>query len=168
MAMKVCQFYQELGLEMLGNDFFIEIFDKITKNRLFTVDFFIFQPKLFSYMDLIAKILIGLVAIEHCYILWLEMFVWTTRGPKVFRGLPKDLFVPTKALAANQGLYNGFLAAGLFWSLLIQDHAWSIYVAIFFLSCVTIAGIYGGMTAGKRIFYVQAVPAILALIAVHL
>ena len=119
-------------------------------------------------MDLIAKILIGLVAIEHCYILWLEMFVWTTRGPKVFKGLPKDLFVPTKALAANQGLYNGFLAAGLFWSLFIQNHAWSIYVAVFFLSCVIIAGIYGGMTAGKRIFYVQAVPAILALIAVHL
>jgi putative membrane protein len=119
-------------------------------------------------MEIIAKILIGIVAIEHCYILWLEMFVWTTRGPKVFKGLHRDLFVPTKALAANQGLYNGFLAAGLIWSLLIKDHAWSIYVAVFFLTCVTIAGIYGGITAGKRIFYVQAIPAILALIAVHL
>ena len=119
-------------------------------------------------MHLIAKILIGLVAIEHCYILWLEMFVWTTKGPKVFKSFPKDLFEPTKAMAANQGLYNGFLAAGLFWSLLIQDHSWSLYVAVFFLSCVIIAGIYGGITAGKRIFYVQAIPAILALIAVHL
>jgi putative membrane protein len=119
-------------------------------------------------MEILAKILVALVAIEHCYILWLEMFVWTTRGPKVFKSLPKDLFVPTKALAANQGLYNGFLAAGLFWSLLIQNHAWSFYVGIFFLCCVIVAGIYGGMTAGKRIFYVQAVPAILALIALHL
>lgn len=119
-------------------------------------------------MEIIAKILIGLVAIEHCYILWLEMFAWTTKAPKVFKGLKKELFEPTKALAANQGLYNGFLAAGLIWSLLIENHAWSIYVAVFFLSCVIIAGIYGGLTAGKRIFYVQAVPAILALIAVHL
>ena len=119
-------------------------------------------------MELLAEILIAVVAIEHCYILWLEMFGWTTRGPKVFKSLPKDLFIPTKTLAANQGLYNGFLAAGLLWSLLIQDHAWSFYVAIFFLSCVIIAGIYGGMTVGKRIFYVQAVPAILALIAAHL
>jgi putative membrane protein len=126
-----------------------------------------FNPKLLK-MELLAEILIAVVAIEHCYILWLEMFGWTTRGPKVFKSLPKDLFIPTKTLAANQGLYNGFLAAGLLWSLLIQDHAWSFYVAIFFLSCVIIAGIYGGMTVGKRIFYVQAVPAILALIAAHL
>jgi putative membrane protein len=119
-------------------------------------------------MELIPKILIGIVAIEHCYILWLEMFAWTTKAPKVFRGLKKELFEPTKALAANQGLYNGFLAAGLFWSLLIENHQWSFYVSIFFLSCVAIAGIYGGLTAGKRIFYVQALPAILALIAVHL
>ena len=119
-------------------------------------------------MELLPKILVALVALEHCYILWLEMFVWTTRGPKVFKSLSKDLFVPTKALAANQGLYNGFLAAGLFWSLLIQDIVWADNVAIFFLSCVIVAGIYGGLTAGKRIFYVQAIPAILALIAVHL
>ena len=119
-------------------------------------------------MPLLAKILIALVAIEHCYILWLEMFAWTTKAPKVFKSLKRELFEPTKALAANQGLYNGFLAAGLLWSILIQDHAWSIYVAVFFLCCVIIAGIYGGITAGKRIFYVQAIPAILALIAVHL
>lgn len=119
-------------------------------------------------MELIAKILIGIVAIEHCYILWLEMFAWTTRGPKVFKGFPKDLFEPTKAMAANQGLYNGFLATGLFWSLLIENHQWSFYVAIFFLSCIIIAGIYGSLTAGKRIFFVQALPALLALIAVHL
>lgn len=119
-------------------------------------------------MVIIAKILIGLVAIEHCYILWFEMFAWTSKAPKIFRRLKKELFEPTKALAANQGFYNGFLAAGLFWSLLIKNHAWSLYVSVFFLSCVIIAGIYGGLTVGRRFFYVQAIPAILALIAVHL
>jgi len=118
-------------------------------------------------MNIIAKILIGLVAIEHFYILWLEMFAWTTKAPKIFKGLKKELFEQTKALAANQGLYNGFLAAGLIWSLLIENHAWSLYVSVFFLSCVIIAGIYGGLTAGRSIFYLQAIPAIFALIAVH-
>ncbi|AFK05218.1 protein of unknown function DUF1304 [Emticicia oligotrophica DSM 17448] len=119
-------------------------------------------------MVLLSKILIALIAIEHLYILWLEMFAWTTKAPQVFRGLKKELFEPTKALAANQGLYNGFLAAGLIWSLLIDNHLWSFYVAIFFLSCVAIAGIYGGLTAGKRIFYVQALPAIITLVIAHL
>ncbi|MVM32709.1 DUF1304 family protein [Spirosoma sp. HMF4905] len=114
-------------------------------------------------MKLIAEILIGVVAIEHIYILWLEMFAWTTRGRKTFRSLAPELFEPTKALAANQGLYNGFLAAGLIWSLLINDSAWRINVAIFFLGCVIVAGIYGALTAQKSIFFVQALPAILAL-----
>jgi putative membrane protein len=119
-------------------------------------------------MQLAAQILIGLVAFIHIYILWLEMFAWTTRGPKVFKTIPKDLFVPTKTLAANQGLYNGFLAAGLIWSLCINDHQWKFYVAIFFLSCVIIAGIYGAATASKRILYVQSIPALIALILLHL
>lgn len=114
----------------------------------------------------LAKILVGLVAVEHLYILWLEMFAWTTRGPKTFRSLPKHLFEPTKALAANQGLYNGFLSAGLIWSLLISDPVWSVHVAYFFLGCVIVAGIYGALTAQKSIFFVQALPAILALLAV--
>ncbi|MBD2705021.1 DUF1304 domain-containing protein [Spirosoma sp. BT702] len=116
-------------------------------------------------MKLLADVLIGLVAIEHIYILWLEMFAWTTRGRKTFRSFPPDLFEPTKSLAANQGLYNGFLAAGLIWSLLIQDVLWAQYVAYFFLGCVIVAGIFGALTAQKSIFYVQALPAILALIA---
>ncbi len=115
-------------------------------------------------MKLIAEILTAFVALEHLYILWLEMFAWTTRGPKVFRSFPKDLFEKTKSLAANQGLYNGFLSAGLIWSLLIQDPIWSINVACFFLGCVIVAGIYGALTAQKTIFYVQAVPAIIALV----
>lgn len=115
-------------------------------------------------MKLISQLLIGVVAIEHVYILWLEMFAWTTRGRKTFRSLRPELFEPTKALAANQGLYNGFLAAGLFWSLLISDARWSVNVACFFLGCVIVAGIYGALTAQRSIFFVQAVPAILALI----
>ena len=119
-------------------------------------------------MELLSKILIAFVAIEHIYILWLEMFAWTTRGRKVFRSIPKELFEPTKVFAANQGLYNGFLAAGLIWSLLIQDPEWSKNVALFFLGCVTVAGIYGAFSAQKSIFYVQALPAILAIIVLML
>lgn len=120
-------------------------------------------------MNIPAQILIGLVAAEHLYILWLEMFAWETRGKKVFKGaLREDLFKPTKTLAANQGLYNGFLAAGLIWALFISDHHWKLYVAVFFLTCVIIAGIYGAITASKKIFFVQALPALIALVAVHL
>ncbi len=114
-------------------------------------------------MEILSKILIALVAFEHIYILWLEMFAWTTRGKKVFRSIPKELFEPTKVFAANQGLYNGFLAAGLIWSLFIQDPEWSKNVAIFFLGCVTVAGIYGAISAQRSIFYVQALPAIITL-----
>jgi putative membrane protein len=117
-------------------------------------------------MKTIALILTGLVAVEHIYILWLEMFAWETRGRKVFRGALRDeLFKPTKVLAANQGLYNGFLAAGLIWSFLISDENWSKNVALFFLGCVAVAGLYGAATASKRILYVQALPAILAIAA---
>ncbi|HEY0611132.1 MAG TPA: DUF1304 domain-containing protein [Chitinophaga sp.] len=117
-------------------------------------------------MSLIAKIFVLLVAIEHLYILWIEMFAWTTAGRKTFRSFPDHLFEPTKALAANQGLYNGFLAAGLIWSLFIADISWAGNVAIFFLSCVIIAGIYGAATASKSIFVKQALPAIVALLLV--
>ncbi len=114
-------------------------------------------------MLILAKILIAFVAIEHLYILWLEMFAWTTRGKKTFKSLPEDLFEKTKALAANQGLYNGFLSAGLIWSLLITNVTWSFYVACYFLGCVIVAGIYGAFTAQKSIFYVQALPALVAM-----
>ena len=114
-------------------------------------------------MDLVIKILIGIIAAFHLYILWFEMFAWTTRGPKVFRNFPKDLFEPTKVMAANQGLYNGFLAAGLIWSLLITDSVWQSNVALFFLGCVAVAGIYGAATASKNIFFVQALPALIGI-----
>ncbi len=120
-------------------------------------------------MEIIAKVLIGLVALAHLYTLWLEMFAWETRGKKVFKGsLSPELFKPTKVLAGNMGLYNGFLAAGLIWTFFICDPIWRINISIFFLSCIIIAGIYGAATAGKRIFFVQSVPAIITLVAVLL
>jgi len=92
-------------------------------------------------METIAKVIIGIVALEHLYILYMEMFAWETKGRKVFKGaLPDDLFGPTKVMAANQGLYNGFLAAGLIWSLVITDPIWAKNVALFFLICVAVAG----------------------------
>ncbi len=115
-----------------------------------------------------TEILIGLIAVMHLYFLWLEMFAWTSKGPKVFRGFPRELFEPTKVLAANQGLYNGFLAAGLIWTLFIDDHPWKIYIAIFFLTCVLIAGIFGAVTASRKIFFVQGLPALIALVLLHL
>lgn len=120
-------------------------------------------------MQVLSQVLIALVALEHLYILWLEMFAWETRGKKVFRGALRDeLFAPTKVLAANQGLYNGFLAAGLIWSLLITDPVWSRHVAVFFLGCVAVAGMYGALTASRKIFFVQALPALLALAVLFL
>ena len=120
-------------------------------------------------MEIIAKILIGIVALEHLYILWMEMFAWETAGKKAFKGsLSDEMFKPTKKLAANQGLYNGFLSAGLIWSFFICDKIWSSNISIFFLGCVIVAGIYGALTASKKIFFVQALPAILAMIFVLL
>lgn len=115
-------------------------------------------------MELFARIVIGFVAFLHLYFLWLEMFVWTTRAKKVFTGFSSDFFEKTKNMAANQGLYNGFLAAGLVWSLLIPNPYWWINVAWFFLGCVTLAGIFGAATVSKKIFFVQAVPAIVGIV----
>ncbi|GGH75441.1 DUF1304 domain-containing protein [Phaeocystidibacter marisrubri] len=119
-------------------------------------------------MEWISRILIGAIAAFHLYILYFEMFAWETKGPKIFRQFPKELFPKTKAMAANQGLYNGFLAAGLIWSLLISNPIMRLEVSVFFLSCVLVAGIYGALTASKKILYVQGIPALLALIALHL
>lgn len=115
---------------------------------------------------MISNILIGLVALLHLYFLWFEMFAWESRGPKVFRSFPKDLFAPTKSMAANQGLYNGFLAAGLIWTFFIGDPAWRDNVALFFLGCVLVAAVYGAATVDKKIFFVQGVPAVLGIGAV--
>ena len=119
-------------------------------------------------MQIIINILIAFIAALHLYFLYFEMFAWETLGRKIFKGFPKDLFPTTKGMAANQGLYNGFLAAGLIWTFFIEDPYWRFYIAIFFLSCVTIAGIYGAITVSKKIFFVQAFPALIALILLHL
>jgi len=116
-----------------------------------------------AIMSFFASILVALIALLHLYIAWFEMFAWTSRGPKVFRQFPKDLFEPTKALAANQGLYNAFLAVGLIWPFLIQDPVWQQNVALMFLAFVLAAGLFGALTASKKILYVQAVPAAIAI-----
>ncbi|MEL6987707.1 MAG: DUF1304 domain-containing protein [Bacteroidota bacterium] len=115
-------------------------------------------------MAYLATILIALIAALHLYIMWFEMFAWETKGRKVFSHFPKDLFPKTKVMAANQGLYNGFLAAGLIWSLLIQDPIWWKNVALFFLGCVAVAGLYGAYSASRRILYVQTLPAVIAIV----
>ena len=119
-------------------------------------------------MGIAISVLIGFVALLHGYFMWFEMFAWTTVGKKTFKNFPADHFEKTKSLAANQGLYNGFLAAGLIWSLLISDETWSNNIALFFLGCVVIAGMYGAYSVSKRIFYIQAVPAIVTIILILL
>ena len=114
-------------------------------------------------MPVLINIIVALVVFIHLYIVWLEMFAWTSRGPRVFKNFPRELFGPTKALAANQGLYNGFLAAGLIWSFFISDPEWQENIRSFFLICISVAGIYGTITADKKIFLVQALPALIAL-----
>ncbi len=119
-------------------------------------------------MHVAIKILLGLIALLHFYFMWFEMFAWTTKGPKIFRSFPKDLFPQTKAMAANQGLYNGFLAAGLIFAIFIWEPHCQIYTAIFFLACIIIAGIYGAYSVDKKIFYIQALPALVTLILLHI
>lgn len=119
-------------------------------------------------MALVAVVLVGLVAALHLYIMLLEMLWWDSpRGQKAF-GLTPEFARQTKALAANQGLYNGFLAAGLIWGLVHPDPAFAWQVQMFFLACVAVAGIFGAMTASKKIFFIQTVPAVIAIIALVL
>jgi putative membrane protein len=112
-------------------------------------------------MKKIATALVAFVVLEHVYILVLEMFLWTKpAGLKAF-GLTPEFAEQTAVLAANQGLYNGFLAAGLIWSLIRREEGMSLRV--FFLGCVIVAGVFGAITAKPSILYVQAAPALLAL-----
>jgi len=113
-------------------------------------------------VNILASILVGLVAALHVWFLVLEMFLWTAPlGRKTF-GLDADFAERSKGLAANQGLYNGFLVAGLVWGLVADRQD----VQLFFLACVVIAGAYGAATINRRILLVQAVPAALAMAAV--
>ena len=115
-------------------------------------------------MNILANILVVLVAVLHIGFLALEMFFWDHPiGRKRF-GMTAEYSKASATLAANQGLYNGFLAAGLVWGLVSGDFS----IKIFFLVCVVIAGIYGGLTAKRSILYIQALPGLLALLAVYL
>ncbi len=111
-----------------------------------------------------ANALVAIVALEHIYILVLEMFLWTKpAGLRAF-GLTQEFAEQSAVLAMNQGLYNGFLAAGLIWGLLRKNDG--VPVQIFFLACVIVAGVFGGLTAKFSILYIQALPAAVALAAV--
>jgi len=115
-------------------------------------------------MNLIANILVGVVALFHFYFLVLEMFFWTKpKGLKVF-GQTLEKAQASATLAANQGLYNGFLAVGLIWGLLSPIPVFAFQIKIFFLACVIVAGLYGAYSVNKKILFVQALPALLALI----
>lgn len=120
-------------------------------------------------MDILAKLFTGVVIAIHMYIFYFEVFAWNTIGKKAFGNkMPPEVFAYTKGLAANQGLYNLFLAVGLIWSLLIENPVWQQNVAVFFLCCVAVAGLYGGITASKKIFIVQLIPAGIALLAIYI
>ena len=115
---------------------------------------------------LVANGTVALVAAIHVYIMVLEMFLWDkAAGLRAF-GQTQAAATASKVLAANQGLYNGFLAAGLIWGLTLGHDGFG--VKIFFLTCVIVAGIYGAATANKKILYVQALPALIALVLLHL
>ena len=118
-------------------------------------------------MHTAIDILVAVVALLHLYFLVLEMFLWTKPlGRKIFRLTP-EFAEASRALAANQGLYNGFLAAGLIWSLL-APHPFAFWLQVFFLTCVIVAGVYGAVTVNKRILWIQAAPAFVALVLLHL
>jgi putative membrane protein len=115
-------------------------------------------------VNVVATVLVALVALIHVYIVVLEMFLWDTPRGRAAFGTSRELATRTKVLAANQGLYNGFLVAGLVLAL-VGPEAHRYAFALFTLSCVVVAGVYGAATASRRILWVQALPAALALVA---
>jgi putative membrane protein len=117
-------------------------------------------------MFIAATVVIAIIALLHVYFLVLEMFLWTKPAGRRAFGLTAEFAEQSKALAANQGLYNGFLAAGLIWGLSLGVGGFD--VKVFFLACVLVAGIFGGFTASKKILWIQALPALIALLLLHL
>ncbi len=119
-------------------------------------------------MHTLASALTVLIAALHAYFLVLEMFLWTTpRGRRAFGTTPEQA-AQTATLAKNQGLYNGFLAAGLLWSVVAADASMAFQLKLFFLGCVAVAGLYGAATVSRKILFVQAAPALLAIACVVL
>jgi putative membrane protein len=118
-------------------------------------------------METVANVVVGLVAALHLYFLTVEMFLWNKPYGRRTFGLTPEFAASTASLAANQGLYNGFLAAGLIWGLCLGGGA-GFGVQVFFLTCVIVAGIFGAITANRKILFVQAIPGAVALVLVHL
>ena len=112
---------------------------------------------------MLLKSLIIFIAVEHLWIMIFEMFLWKTPYARKAFKMTTEFADSSAPLAKNQGLYNGFLAAGLVWSLVVSDAEFSHSIQLFFLSCVAIAGVVGALTANKRIFFIQTVPAIIAI-----
>jgi len=117
-------------------------------------------------MSIVATIVIAIIALLHAYFLVLEMFLWTKPAGRRAFGLTAEFAEQSRALAANQGLYNGFLAAGLVWGLSLGSAGFG--VKVFFLACVLVAGIFGGLTASRKILWIQALPALVALLLLYL
>jgi len=111
-----------------------------------------------------ALIIVALLAALHIYIAWFEMFAWTSRGPKVFDTFPLELFEQTTQLAANQGIYNAFLAVGLVWSLLIKEEKWQFNIAVCFLTFVAVAGVVAAITIAPKSGLPQFGPSSIALV----
>ncbi len=124
---------------------------------------FLFKSQTPIVMQIVLNVLIGIIALMHLYFMYFEMFAWNTTGRSIFKSVPKEAFKYTTKMAANQGLYNGFLAAGLIWSFFVTDVYWQENLRYFFLSCVALAGMYGANSISSKIFYVQALPALVAL-----
>jgi putative membrane protein len=116
----------------------------------------------------IANIVIAIIALMHVWFLILEMFLWDKPTGRRAFGLTPEFATQSKVLAANQGLYNGFLSAGLLWGLILGNGAEGMHVKIFFLSCVLVAGLYGGFTATRKVLWIQATPALIGLALVLL
>lgn len=114
-------------------------------------------------MKRIALALVAVIAFLHFYIAWFEIFAWTTRGPMIFDSFPADLFDQTVQMAANQGIYNAFLAAGLSWALFIKDPKWQKNIAVCFLLFVAVAGVMASLTVAVKSGLPQLIPAVLAL-----
>lgn len=117
-------------------------------------------------MSFAAHLVVALVALLHVWFLVLEMFLWTQPAGRRAFGLSKEFAEQTRALAANQGLYNGFLAAGLGWGLWLGDAGRP--VSLFFLGCVLVAGVFGGLTASRKILWIQGLPALVGIVLVLL
>lgn len=118
------------------------------------------------HYPIVSSLVIGLIAVLHVYILVLEMFLWDKPAGRRAFGHSQEMASLSKVLAANQGLYNGFLAAGLFWGLYLGQAGFDIKA--FFLGCIFVAGLYGGFTAKRKIIYIQSVPAVIGFVLLWL